>query len=98
MLATGGADSVAKTWDTASGERIRDFIGHGDWIIEVSFSPDLRLLATAGGDGSVIVWDATNGEQLLTITNDSSIAYWNIYFSRAGSHLLATRRNQMVEM
>jgi WD40 repeat protein len=61
LLASGGADHVAKIWDVATGRELRTLKGHSDLVVSVAFHPNDQLLATAGFDGSVKVWDIASG-------------------------------------
>ncbi len=47
-------------WETATGNPIRTFSGHGRGKLDqMVFSADSRRLATVGNDGTALVWDAT---------------------------------------
>jgi hypothetical protein len=55
----------AQTWDTATGESVRRFPGHGKPVNGVAFSPaDGGLLATCSWDRTARVWDAHTGVAL----------------------------------
>jgi WD40 repeat protein len=42
--------------------------GHKDWVEQVVFSADGKLLASGGRDRTVKVWDATNGKEIKTFS------------------------------
>lgn len=42
-------------------------IGHTDWVNDVAYSPNGKLLATAGQDKKVIVWDVVLKKTLLVL-------------------------------
>jgi WD40 repeat protein len=50
---TGGDDHVAKLWDVATGQLVREFSGHKAWVSGIEFSPDGQLLLTGSGDRTV---------------------------------------------
>lgn len=51
---------------TQIGERL---MGHADWVVELSFSPDRRMLASGSKDGSIILWDIENPTKAVPIHN-----------------------------
>jgi WD40 repeat protein len=67
LLASGGADKMARVLDVATGKVVRGFEGHTHHVLAVSWSPDGRTLATAGADNMVKIWDATTGDRKKNI-------------------------------
>jgi RNA polymerase sigma factor (sigma-70 family) len=71
LLATGGQqDSLVHLWDAATGRELRQLRGHDqwiahNWIFNVCFSPDDKLLASAGKD--LRLWEVATGKQLLQL-------------------------------
>ena len=51
-----GPDGVT-LWDVETGEMLREFEGHTDYVISCSFSQDGRKLMTAGHDGTIRICD-----------------------------------------
>ncbi|EKM55062.1 uncharacterized protein PHACADRAFT_142939 [Phanerochaete carnosa HHB-10118-sp] len=53
-------------WDVATGQLIREFVGHSDAIYSVGFSLDGRRIATGSLDETVIIWDVATGTRVAT--------------------------------
>ena len=72
LLATAGKDGLARLWDVASGQVLRDLRGHtgrwntsqAGWVYGCAFSPDGRLLATTGEDRTARLWNVATGQEL----------------------------------
>ncbi len=45
----------------------QDLLGHEDWVVDLAFSPDSKLLASAGHDGTVRIWQLPTGTPLGSI-------------------------------
>jgi WD40 repeat protein len=63
LLASGGADKIARVTDLATGKQVNLFEGHTHHVMGVTFRADGRILASAGADGIVLVWDMIIGER-----------------------------------
>ena len=59
-LLVGSADRSAVIWSIATGEPLVRML-HGDYVNDLAFSPDDRLVATASEEG-LRLWDAATGE------------------------------------
>jgi WD40 repeat protein len=56
-------------WDVATGEPIRDFRGHSDFVAGVAFGPNGQTaLSAAYHDPTLIIWDIATGQPLRTIS------------------------------
>ena len=58
--AMGYGSGRIQLWNAESGERLGTLEGHTDWICELTFSRDGRILAAASADQTVRLWDASN--------------------------------------
>src|SRR5262249_24994024 len=63
VLATRGADGVARLWQTASGERLPCEPKHEDAINIVAFTPDSRAILTAS-KATAMLWELATGKPL----------------------------------
>jgi len=72
-----GTDDTIRLWDLGTGEEVRRFVGHANWVNSTAFSPDgKRILSGSGGhieedgrwtggsDCTVRLWDARSGEEI----------------------------------
>jgi WD40 repeat protein len=64
-LATAGADSAVKVWDShAGGPPVRTFRGHTGLVTSLAFTPDGKRLVSGSRDHTVKVWDMTQLQEL----------------------------------
>ena len=98
-----GADSVVRLWDLESGEAIREFSGHKEWVFSVAFSPDGRLAySTSGGsndhgwhdgmDSAVRVWDVGTGQEVGKLEGHKGLVF-RAAVSADGRHVLTGGRD-----
>lgn len=97
LLASGGADSVIRFYDVASGEELSSIQQHADWVTGIAFSPDGEHLASASRDRSARVYDVEDGELLSTYTGHGG-AVFEIGFSEDGSEVLSSGRDNRVHV
>lgn len=80
-------DNTIRLWDLATGDEVRRFAGHFNWVNSVAISPDgNRILSgggghieedgrwTAGSDTSIRIWELRSGEEIRRFpTNDAPV-------------------------
>jgi WD40 repeat protein len=88
-ILTGSDDSTAKLWDAETGQEIRTFRVHNDWVNSVAFSPDGRLVLTGMSweNETVKLWDAETGQEIHTFLGHTD---WvtSVAFSPDGKWIL----------
>lgn len=66
-VATGSRDKTIKLWDALSGQCLRTFVGHDNWIRALVFHPTGKYLLSASDDKTIKVWDLVNGRCTKTV-------------------------------
>jgi RNA polymerase sigma factor (sigma-70 family) len=84
-----GAPHLVRLWDMASGQEKHMLDGHRDYVFDMAFSPDGRLLVTADEMRSVFVWDVATGKRVASLPDGLSIGASAVAFSRDGRFLAA---------
>jgi WD40 repeat protein len=90
-------DGSVHVWDVASGQELRRFLGHGDEVSGVAFSPDGKVLASASSDGTVKLRDVMTGNQLRTLTHDL-VLDGSVAFAPDGKSLAAAASDDSVRV
>jgi len=72
QLATGGADTLAKVWDTTTFKEIAKIEGHVGHVVALGFSTDGKWLATGSADKDLKVWDIASKEMLMLLGDKST--------------------------
>ena len=92
---SGNEDATVRLWDVNTGEHIRTFTGHTDWVYSVAFSPDGNTLASGSSDETIRLWDVSTGEHIRTFTGHTSTV-WSVAFSPDGNTLASRSGNPHV--
>jgi len=86
VLASCGADGVARLWDVASGRLLLALRGHADAVLSAVFSPDGELVATTGQDRTARIWDTASGAPVAVV---SDVGGYPAVFAADGSLVAA---------
>jgi WD40 repeat protein len=70
LLATAGADRLAKIWDLASRKELAKLEGHAGPVVAVAMTADGAQLASGGMDKEIKVWDVKTKEQAVALTTN----------------------------
>ncbi|KAL7423272.1 Lissencephaly-1 [Cryptotrichosporon argae] len=66
-VATGSRDKTIRLWDAQSGQCLRTFAGHDNWIRALVFHPTGKYLLSASDDKTIKVWDLQTGRCAKTL-------------------------------
>ncbi|KAK1925406.1 WD40-repeat-containing domain protein [Papiliotrema laurentii] len=66
-VATGSRDKSIRIWETSSGQCLRTFSGHDNWIRALVFHPSGKYLLSASDDKTMRIWDLAQGRCVKTI-------------------------------
>ena len=105
-----GTDNTIRLWDLATGDEVRRFDGHANWVNSVAVSPDgSRILSgggghieedgqwTAGSDASIRFWDLRSGEEIRRFSiQDAPVR--SVAFSPDGGFALSGGDNGVVRV
>lgn len=61
-----------KLWDAETGELLKTFVNHSDWIYSLVFSSDGKQIASAGRDKEIRISDTSTG-QVSKILDDQAV-------------------------
>ena len=84
-VATDAPDRSVALWDLASQQQLNKFLGPGNAVSAVAFSPDQKSLAGAFVGGNFRVWDLKTGTQKFE--GSSQVERPSIAFSPDGKYL-----------
>jgi Tol biopolymer transport system component len=83
-----GDNAVARLWDVATGEEIREFAGHTAFIDSLVFSPDGRFVLSSSGDKTARMWDVETGQEIRQFVGHTATVL-TVAFSPDGRYALS---------
>jgi WD40 repeat protein len=88
QLLTAG-DDTAILWDVETGNEIRAFYGHADWVIAAIFSPSGKEIATGSEDGTVRIWNVATGKEVRQMPAQDHESVLSMSYSPDGKTIAA---------
>ena len=73
-LVSGGKDKYIKLWNVKTGNMIRSFIGHEDFIRCLDIN-NKEQLVSASDDKTIRIWNISTGEQIDLISGFTDYIY-----------------------
>jgi serine/threonine protein kinase/WD40 repeat protein len=93
---TASWDGETRLWDIETGDRLRVFRGHNDWVTSLDVSPDETRLLTSGRDRTTRLWDLESGQELLVLRHPGSAS--SAAFSPDGRQAVTGCYDQLVRL
>ncbi len=98
FVVIGDSNGVAKLYETHTGKLVREFEGHLDYILHISFSPDGKFILTSSWDGTARLWSLDTGEQLHVFAHRTGDAVIDSVFSSDGKSVLTGTSSGEIRM
>jgi WD40 repeat protein len=95
-IVTGGRDRTTRVWETATGRKHFDLIGHGADVRSAAFSPDGQWIVTGSDDWTAKVWEAATGRLVSTKQSNNIRNIISVAFSPDGQRVVAGGWNAAV--
>ncbi|KAH8080155.1 WD40-repeat-containing domain protein [Filobasidium floriforme] len=67
FVVTGSRDKTIRLWDVLTGQCLKVFMGHDNWIRAMTFHPSGKFLLSASDDKTIRIWDLEQGKMTKTI-------------------------------
>lgn len=75
------SDKTVRMWAFTTGECVRVFTGHLDFISALECSNDGKVLASADCSGTIILWDIVTGSPIKRCKGHGKGGIWSLSFS-----------------
>lgn len=100
FIAAASTDYTVKIWEISNGKLLHVLRGHKDWVRNVKFSPDSKLIVSSGGgsDKTIRLWTVKNGRLLKTIKNAHDDAIEGISFSNNNKFIASASSDQTLKL
>ena len=86
-ILTIGAEGIPRLWDTSTGEKILDLIGHSYPVNSADFSPDGSRILTGDATGESILWNAATGVPTHQFPDPNSCGALAVAFFPNGTNI-----------
>ncbi|HKS37632.1 MAG TPA: WD40 repeat domain-containing protein, partial [Verrucomicrobiae bacterium] len=98
-IAVGWGSGKLAIHDTATGDKLREFVAHRDGITAMAISPDSRVIATGAGftERTIKLWNPDSDQMVRELTNHQA---WicSLAFSPDGALLASSSADQTIRL
>jgi WD40 repeat protein len=94
-LISGDSNGQITCWDLQSGEQIRAWKAHSDWIRALVYGPNGDYIVSASDDRRVKIWDSETRTQLKTLKGHESEIH-SLALDAEGQHIASSSRDGTV--
>ncbi|KZV99911.1 WD40 repeat-like protein [Exidia glandulosa HHB12029] len=84
-IATNGSENSVVVWDSRTGEKVREMVGHRSPIGCLAFSPDGVELVAGSEDGDLHIWNVDSGEDLGIMRTGHASAVTAVFYCNGTS-------------
>jgi len=95
QLASAGADSTIKIWNTQDGQLLRTLRGQQRGVNAIAASPDGSHLVSAGNEGALFLWDPSSGKRLARLMGHETDVF-AVAYSPDGRWLASAGRDRNI--
>lgn len=78
------AQRVVQVWDSSTGREV-SHMSHEGALLDLTFSPNGKVLGTASYDRTARLWDVRTGKEIARMPHEDAV--WKITFNPDGKHL-----------
>ena len=97
LMVTCGRDGKVAVWNVANRQRVAYLVGHTDWVMNATISPNGKYVATSSNDRSVRVWDMKSYKQVGLLDNQSPLGS-PITFTGDGNFLITSSESDFIQV
>lgn len=95
VIAAGTGTGEIRLWRASDGMPLATYTGHTDWIWDLAYSPDGRLLASGSSDMTIRLWD-TSCDKNLFILRGHKHRVRSVVFSPDGKMLASASEDRTI--
>ena len=96
-IASSSSPHVVNLSEVATGECIKRFEGHTDWLKSVAYSPDGKYIASGSKDKTIKLWKVATGECVKTFEGHTDTVY-SVAYSPDGKYVASGSEDETINI